>query len=163
MANIALIRIDSRLIHGQVITKWVKIAKANRIIIIDDELAQDDFMASIYTASAPKGISVEIISVDHALKAWDTDQMGQGDLLILFKDAASCHRMFSGGFPMEKIQIGGLPSASGRKTILRAVSMDQADFAKLKEISDSGTEVYIHIIPEEPRMDFEKIEKKMKE
>ena len=46
MANISLIRIDSRLIHGQVITKWVKIAKANRIIIIDDELAQDDFMAS---------------------------------------------------------------------------------------------------------------------
>ena len=58
MSDIALIRIDSRLIHGQVITKWVKIAKANRIIIIDDELAQDDFMASIYTASAPKGISV---------------------------------------------------------------------------------------------------------
>ena len=49
MANISLIRIDSRLIHGQVITKWVKIAKANRIIIIDDELAQDDFMASIGT------------------------------------------------------------------------------------------------------------------
>lgn len=163
MANISLIRIDSRLIHGQVITKWVKIAKANRIIIIDDELAQDDFMASIYTASAPKGISVEIISVDNALKAWEGDQMGKGELLILFKDAESCHRMFKGGLPMKKIQIGGLPSASGRKTILRAVSMDQKDFEKLKEISDSGTEVFIHIIPEEPRMDFEKIEKKMKE
>ena len=163
MSDIALIRIDSRLIHGQVITKWVKIAKANRIIIIDDELAQDDFMASIYTASAPKGISVEIISVSDALAAWNKDQMGNGDLLILFKNTEACYRMFEGGLPIKRLQIGGLPSDPGRKTILRAVSMDQADFEKLKEISDSGTEVYIHIIPEEPRMDFGKIEKKMKE
>jgi len=55
MAKISLIRLDSRLIHGQVITKWVKIAKANRIIIVDDELAQDDFMVMIYAAAAPKG------------------------------------------------------------------------------------------------------------
>ena len=44
MAKISLVRLDSRLIHGQVITKWVKIAKANRIIIIDDELSKDDFI-----------------------------------------------------------------------------------------------------------------------
>ena len=48
MAKISLVRLDSRLIHGQVITKWVKIAKANRIIIIDDELSKDDFMVMIY-------------------------------------------------------------------------------------------------------------------
>ena len=53
MAKISLVRIDSRLIHGQVITKWRKIHKVTKIIIVDNELAKDDFMIHIYEASAP--------------------------------------------------------------------------------------------------------------
>ena len=48
MAKITLVRVDHRLIHGQVITKWVKIAQAQKIIIVDDFLGQDEFMADIY-------------------------------------------------------------------------------------------------------------------
>ena len=40
MAKISLIRADFRLIHGQVITKWLKQSNANRIIIIDDALSK---------------------------------------------------------------------------------------------------------------------------
>ena len=43
MAEISLIRIDFRLIHGQVVTKWVKQANANRIIIVNDMLARMNF------------------------------------------------------------------------------------------------------------------------
>ena len=47
MGSINLIRADFRLIHGQVITKWLKEANAKKIVILNDELAQDTFMASI--------------------------------------------------------------------------------------------------------------------
>lgn len=48
MGQIKLVRIDFRLIHGQVITKWFAQALADRIVIVDDHLAQDDFMKEIY-------------------------------------------------------------------------------------------------------------------
>lgn len=79
--------------------------------------------------------------------------------MLLFKDVESCRRLAAKGVPIEKLQIGGLPSAPGRVTILRAVSMNQEDMDGLKELKNNGTEVYIHIIPEEPRMDFDKIVK----
>ncbi len=44
MANIVLCRIDSRLIHGQVVTKWVGQSQANRIAVVSDELDADPFM-----------------------------------------------------------------------------------------------------------------------
>lgn len=44
MANIVLCRIDSRLIHGQVVTKWVGQSQANRIAVVSDELNADPFM-----------------------------------------------------------------------------------------------------------------------
>ena len=48
MANIVLCRIDSRLIHGQVVTKWVGQSQANRIAVVSDELDADPFMKNIY-------------------------------------------------------------------------------------------------------------------
>ena len=45
--EIGLIRVDSRLIHGQVITKWLNYSKANVIVVVDDELSKDSFMSEI--------------------------------------------------------------------------------------------------------------------
>lgn len=160
MAQINLIRIDSRLIHGQVITKWVKIAAANKIVIIDDDLAADSFMSDVYMMAAPKDVKVQILNVRDAISEWNKDKFGNGNVIILFKDVQNCYESYQAGLPMENIQIGGLPSAPGRITILRAISFDKKDVDRLKEIADAGMKIVLHIIPEEPKMEFEKALKK---
>ncbi len=162
MAKINLIRIDSRLIHGQVITKWVKVAHANRIIIVDDALANDEFMSDVYTMAAPKGVSVEILSIEKALEEWEKNKLGDGTILLLFKDVATCYELFKRGFPMEQVQIGGLASAPGRVTVLRAVSFDKQDVEQLKEMEEKGVKVVLHIIPEESKVEFKEAIKKFK-
>lgn len=62
MANIVLCRIDSRLIHGQVVTKWVGQSQANRIAVVSDELDADPFMKNIYLMAAPPNIKVDCFS-----------------------------------------------------------------------------------------------------
>ena len=56
MKNIVLTRIDDRLIHGQVVTAWIKQYPINKILIIDDELSQNRLMERIYKAAAPIGM-----------------------------------------------------------------------------------------------------------
>ena len=68
MAEIQIARIDYRLIHGQVVTKWMKAYPAKRIVIVDTELAQDDFMADIYAMAAPAGTKVDVVETDQAKK-----------------------------------------------------------------------------------------------
>lgn len=162
MAKINLIRIDSRLIHGQVITKWVKVAHANRIIIVDDTLANDKFMSDVYAMAAPKGVSVEILTIEKALNEWGKNKLGDGTVLLLFKDVATCYELFKRGFPMEQVQIGGLASAPGRVTVLRAVSFDKQDVEQLKEMEEKGVKVVLHIIPEESKVEFKEAIKKFK-
>ena len=60
MKNIVLTRIDDRLIHGQVVTAWIKQYPINKILIIDDELSQNRLMERIYKAAAPMGVEVLI-------------------------------------------------------------------------------------------------------
>lgn len=97
MANITLTRIDSRLIHGQVIVKWSRIANGNRIVIVDDELEKDSFMVDIYQMAAPSGMSVEIYSTTRAAEEFKKDKIGEGKILLLFRTLAQATKAYEEG------------------------------------------------------------------
>ena len=85
MRNIVFTRIDDRLIHGQVMTAWVHETKANEIVIIDNEVAQDDFLKMIMTSSAPAGIKVLIMSEEQAID-YLTQEPDRNKLIVLAKN-----------------------------------------------------------------------------
>ena len=60
-------RIDARLIHGQVMTAWMKTLPATQIIVIDDKVAKDDFMLFVLQNAAPSGLKVIALTEDEAL------------------------------------------------------------------------------------------------
>ncbi|WP_040215041.1 PTS sugar transporter subunit IIB [Clostridium polynesiense] len=157
MANIKLIRADFRLIHGQVVTKWVKMVKADKIVVISDTLAKDEFMASIYIMAAPPGIEVKVYSVEGAVEAWKENEMGEGSLLILFKSVDEIYQCFNKGFPMKELQIGGLGAGPGRKIVYGPITLDKKDADMLREMQERGTRVYLHQVPEEASAELEKV------
>ncbi|TGD42537.1 hypothetical protein C9F07_29475 [Salmonella enterica subsp. enterica serovar Poona] len=89
MANIVLCRIDSRLIHGQVVTKWVGQSQANRIAVVSDELDADPFMKNIYLMAAPPNIKVDCFGNQSFAAAWKENQLGDGNVLVLFPSLAA--------------------------------------------------------------------------
>ena len=89
MANIVLCRIDSRLIHGQVVTKWVGQSQANRIAVVSDELDADPFMKNIYLMAAPPNIKVDCFGNQSFAAAWKENQLGDGKVLVLFPSLAA--------------------------------------------------------------------------
>ena len=149
MADIRLVRVDFRLIHGQVITKWFGTTRANQIIIIDDELSKDPFMASIYEMSAPPGAKVTVFSVEKAVEEWNKNQLGDGKLLVLFKNVNQIYSAWELGFPFKEIQIGGLGSAPGRKVVFGPITLNDEDAKKLKHMNANNVRVYLHQVPEE--------------
>ncbi len=65
---IALTRVDFRLIHGQVITRWLKQCDINEIVTIDTELSKDIFMQDVFKMAAPKGVKISVVSSDAAVE-----------------------------------------------------------------------------------------------
>lgn len=162
MADIRLVRIDFRLIHGQVITKWFKQSLANEILIIDDALSKDSFMAGIYTMSAPPGAKVTVYSVEEAVAKWKENGLGDGKLFILFKNVEQTYKAWKAGFLLPEVQIGGLGSAPGRKVVFGPITLDDQDANLLHEMEEHGVHVYLHQVPEEGKVDLKKILEKHK-
>ena len=132
MAEIKLFRIDSRLIHGQIITKWLKVTQADKIVVVDEMLAADDFMKEVYVAAVPKGISVDIYDTDKAMEEWERNRFGDGKVLVLVRDVATCLRLHARGFSMDSVQIGELPNGPGRTPVYKAVSFSKQEVENLK-------------------------------
>ena len=47
MAKSLAVRVDDRLIHGQVVTQWVKVFKAQKIVVIDNNVAKDKMQKNV--------------------------------------------------------------------------------------------------------------------
>lgn len=160
MAEIKLFRIDSRLIHGQIITKWLKVTQADKIVVVDEMLAADDFMKEVYVAAVPKEISVDIYDTDKAMEEWERNRFGDGKVLVLVRDVATCLRLHARGFSMDSVQIGELPNGPGRTPVYKAVSFSKQEVENLKVLYDEGINIVLHIVPDNPSMEFEKVIKK---
>jgi len=162
MAQVALVRVDSRLIHGQVVTKWMKQTSANRILVIDDGLAKDPFMARVYAMAAPPNSSVEIVSIQKAADDWKNHQLGEGRILAIFKDVQSVLRAWKAGFPVDRLQVGGIGAAPGRRNVYQNITLDQKDANDLSEMQKGGVEIYFQTIPEDKPATFESVISKVK-
>lgn len=160
MAKITLTRVDHRLIHGQVITKWVKIAQAQKIIIVDDFLGEDDFMVDIYRMAAPSDVEVMIMTTADAAEAFKNDTLGDKKVFLLFKNVEMANKAYIKGLKYEKLQLGGIPNEAGKKMVFTAVSLGEKDVEQLNELEKLGVEIVLQVIPEESSMTYANAVKK---
>lgn len=158
MAEIALVRIDSRLVHGQVVTRWVQHLQANRIIIVDDALAKDDFMAQVYMLAAPANVKVDVFTIKQALENWNKNERDK--ILFLFKGVSEAYAAWNAGFKYKNLQIGGIGSAPGRVNVLKSITLSKEDVEKLKELQSQGVDITLQILPDEKQISFNSIVEK---
>lgn len=160
MGKLVLTRIDSRLIHGQVMTKWVNQVQANKIVIISDELAKDEFMKSIYLMSAPAGIEVACLTEDEAVSAFEADCFGAGNVLLLLPSVTVLDRVFDRGIHPESVQVGGLGGGPSRKVVFQNITLDDPDADALEKIAATGVKIVFQTIPEDAPQDIQSIIRK---
>lgn len=161
MAKVTLVRIDYRLVHGQVAVKWSKAADATKIIVVDDKVAKDDMMKNIFKMAAPPGVKVLCYSVEKCISKWNEKQFGDGRVMMMFKDVDTCYRTFKAGYPLEKLQLGNIPKKTGRNQLDNEVFASPEEIAQLKEMAAAGVDIIIHTIPEKSAVSFEKATKNL--
>lgn len=159
MAEIVLARVDSRLVHGQVVTKWVNQVMADRIVIVDNSLVSDPFMIQIYEMSAPPGMKLAVMNESDAVAAWKQDQLGTGKVLLLFPSIPVLGRVVDAGLELKRVQVGGLGGGPQRKVVYKNITLDQADYAALTAMQDKGVEIIFQTIPEDSPVSFKSIKK----
>lgn len=152
MATLSLVRVDHRLIHGQVMTMWSKEYVVDHIMVVDDALVKDDFMKQIYQMAVPSNIKVVICSISDAAKRWQEDQFGAGHYLVLFKDPQIALAAWEAGFHFDKLQVGNVPADSNSEMVHKTSRLSRSYLPPLEKLAEHGTDVYIQAVPAEKQL-----------
>lgn len=160
MGKVELIRIDFRMIHGQVMVKWLKKTGANTILCVNDAIAVDSFLGDIYRMAAPPDVKIDVRTRDDAINHLANAVSWDGKVLVLFKSVADAYYCYKKGFAMEELQIGGLGSAADRVNVYGPITLNKEDTSQLKEMNDAGVKVYFQQVPDDSSANFDKIFKK---
>lgn len=153
---IELARIDDRFIHGQVLTKWVKLRPVERIIVVSDAVASDEMRKTLILSVAPANIKASAVSVDKMVRAYNSPKYTDTKAMLLFENPEDILRLVKQGVDLKEVNVGGMRFETDRKQITKAVSVKEQDIAAFEELAKLGVKLELRQLPGDQSIDFMK-------
>ena len=145
--SLLLVRVDDRLIHGQVTQGWGSALQPDRYVVVNDSAASSGWEKELYEASAPEGTRVVVLGVDTAaadLQSWlDSEE----DIIVLVESPRDALRLYEKGFSYELLNVGGLHFREGRRRILPFVCVDEDDIEAFRTLQALGVKIECADVP----------------
>ncbi|ANI31824.1 PTS mannose transporter subunit IIAB [Yersinia entomophaga] len=150
--KIGLARIDDRLIHGQVATRWTKETNVNRIIVVSDEVAADHMRKTLLTQVAPPGVTAHVVDVEKAIRVYNNPKYAKDRVMLLFTNPNDVLRLVEGGVDIKSVNIGGMAFRQGKTQVNNAVSVDEKDVEAFKKLNERGIELEVRKVSSDSRL-----------
>jgi len=144
--SLALIRLDDRLIHGQVVVGWGQPLNVAFIVLVDDEVRESVWEQDLYRMGVPPQIEVVFASIAeaaHLLADWEADPRTG---ILLAGDIDTMSALVSSG-RIRSVNIGGIHHRAGRSERLRYVYLTDEEATKLRRLASNGVEVTAQDVP----------------
>lgn len=152
--KISLVRIDDRLIHGQVVTSWSKETRCETIIVVNDEVAADTMRKTLLEQVAPPGVKSNVVSIEKAIRVINNPKYVDVNAMLLFTNPTDVLRIVEGGVDLKSINIGGMSFKEGKKQITGTVSVNEKDIEAFKKLHEKGIELEIRKVTSDSRIDL---------
>ena len=153
--SIGICRIDEKFIHGQTASQWAHIDGVNRIYIVDDEIAHNDFLARVFVSAAPAGTNVKVWDVATAVeKMKKVEEHPTYRAFIICGTPTPFVKMVDAGVGIKNICIGNMGNAEGKLQMKPAsptyVSREQRD--ELRYLISKGVDCYLQVVPNDSKV-----------
>lgn len=154
MRNIVLARVDDRLIHGEVVTSFIPYHHADHVVIVDDTVANDKFNCRVLQMVAPKGVTVEIYTVEKGIDSLKGPKDESETVIVLSKTPITFEKLIDAGLEIDAVNIGGMASKGDRKPFIRNCAASDEEVKSMKAMSDKGIELYYRLVAEQQKIDL---------
>lgn len=144
---IKIIRVDYRLLHGQVIFLWTKFANIERVIVIDTATSKDDFKKMSLKLAKPEDIRLNVFSIDAAIAKIDQIKALKDNIMLLFASVEELSKFIEANGPVEEINYGLIPSKPYAKRFSNTIYLTPEEIALTKKLCDQGINISMQQIP----------------
>ena len=145
-------RIDDRLIHGQVATRWTKETGVKRIIVVNDQVVKDKTRSTMLKQAVPPGVTAHVVSVDKMMRVYNNPEYADDKVMLLFTNPTDALELVRRGVTIQSINIGGMAYKEGRTMLDTSVSVDAKDVEAFKELDSKGIELEVRKVASDKKV-----------
>jgi PTS system mannose-specific IIB component len=155
--SLVLTRIDSRLIHGQVLEAWVPYVQADCIVVANDEVARTPLQCMIMQAAVPSSIKLLIGTLEEAAAFLGSAETDRRRVLLLFASSEDALRARQLGIGYAKLNLGNMHTAEGKNRYSCTIALDQGDIDNLRQVAACGVTIVSQCIPADRERGWEQM------
>ncbi len=136
-----LVRVDNRLVHGQIIEAWLPYLGAKHLVVVNDALLHDALRQQIMSLAVPQRIQIHFIGLAQwwvHIERYATE--GALFLLENIQDLQSCMLLYTAQtqltkLPAIQINIGNVPHGFDKRTLMPSVSVTESEWRILEALA----------------------------
>ncbi|KRM83943.1 PTS mannose/fructose/sorbose transporter subunit IIAB [Liquorilactobacillus vini] len=141
------IRVDSRLIHGQVATMWTNELSLDRIMVVDNQIVKDRIQKIALKTARPAGIHLSILTATGAAKKIKENLYAGQNILILVKNPLMLKELSDFGVVIKEINVGNLSMSTGSKQVFKSVALTDKDKKIFQDLGAKGIKIFHQMVP----------------
>lgn len=142
----ALVRVDDRLIHGQVVIAWGARLAPQRIWVVDDASAANAWERDLLATGAP-GVDVRVVTVTEAAAGFAGEAGAAGGAFLIVRDLRTAWALREAGARFPVLNLGGLHYAPGKTKVNEYVYLDEDDRALARCLLAAGVRLEVQDVP----------------
>lgn len=154
---IKLLRVDHRLLHGQVAFSWTTNLDVDCILVANDDVMVNDLRKTAIKLAKPSGVKLVIKSIKDSIQALNSGVTDKYNLLIVVESVDDVKTLADNCPQIESINLGGTKSASDKTQISKAIFLTENEKTDLKELLDKGIKIDIRMVPSDRKVDLETV------
>lgn len=155
--SIVFARIDSRLVHGQVLEAWVPYVNADCIVVANDEVAGESFQRMVMQAAVPSSIKLIIGTLEETAAILQSAELLKKRVLLLFASSRDALKARQLGVSYPKLNLGNMHSSLGKDRYTCTIALDQVDIDLLQEVEDQGVIIVSQCVPADREQSWHKL------
>jgi mannose/fructose/N-acetylgalactosamine-specific phosphotransferase system component IIB len=156
---VKLLRVDERLLHGQVALNWVQNVGASSILIGNDEVVNNDVGKMALKMAKPSGSKLAIKSIEGAAELLNDPRSKDISIFAIVRTIADALRLAKLTDEIKAINIGGVKKKEGSKMIAAAIFINNEDIANLRELQKRVEKIEFRMLPADSPKSLESVMK----
>jgi PTS system mannose-specific IIB component len=158
---IALVRVDNRLLHGQILEAWIPRLRAGEVVVADDDAASSDLARAAMTLCVPPDLPVRVVALKDV--RWAELAASAERVLVLVRDIAAVSAASGDGLSpalAPRVNLGNVHFGPGRRPVTPSVFLSADEVAALRALAAAGFEIEARAIPSEAPAGLADIERR---
>jgi PTS system mannose-specific IIB component len=151
---IVLIRVDDRLVHGQIVQGWLKTLDVDAVLVISDLAANDKIQQTLMELALPSSIRLDVKTLKGATISLINGEYGKENIMILTVHPSEVLYMIEKGLKITSLNIGGMHFISGKKQLAENICVDDEDIRNLYQIYSKGIEIESRVLPGDEKLNI---------